>query len=82
MKPHFRVEIAPDECKRCRRCVHACPRGVLSMGTELNILGFPSAQPVKDSCVGCGICFYSCPEPGAITIFREEEEEVGDAARK
>ena len=81
MKPHFRVEIAHDECKGCRRCVHACSRGVLAMGTKLNVMGFPSAQTVKDACVGCGLCFYTCPEPGAITIIREEEED-GDAAQK
>jgi hypothetical protein len=21
-------------------------------------------------CTGCGICFYCCPEPGAITVYR------------
>ena len=25
-------------------------------------------------CIGCGRCFYSCPEPGAITIVEEVEE--------
>ena len=39
------------------------------------------AQAVKDSCVGCGICFYTCPEPGAVTIIREEEDN-DDAAQK
>jgi Fe-S-cluster-containing hydrogenase component 2 len=25
--------------------------------------------PERD-CTGCGICFYCCPEPGAITVYR------------
>ena len=38
----FEVVIAVDECKGCERCVNACPRGVLMMGTHLNKLGFPA----------------------------------------
>ena len=38
----FEVVIAVDECKGCERCVNACPRGVLRMGTHLNKLGFPA----------------------------------------
>lgn len=70
----FKVKIAFDECKGCSRCVNACPRGVLAMGTKLNIMGFVAAEVVKDACVGCGICFYTCPEPGAVTVIREEYE--------
>ena len=75
MKFHHRVCIAVPECKGCRRCVNACPRGVLAMGTHLNVMGFPTAEVVKDDCTGCGICFYTCPEPGAVTILREEVTE-------
>ena len=25
------------------------------------------------NCIGCGSCFYQCPEPGAITIYEEVE---------
>jgi len=74
MKYKFKVRIAFDECKGCRRCVNACPREVLAMGKHLNVMGFPAAEPVKNDCVGCGICYYTCPEPGAITILREVED--------
>jgi len=23
-----------------------------------------------EGCTGCGACFYCCPEPGAITVYR------------
>ena len=29
----------------------------------------PRITPGED-CTGCGICFYCCPEPGAITVYR------------
>ena len=70
----FRCVIAKDECKGCERCVVACPRGVLKMGDKLNKLSFPYVTYVGSGCIGCGGCFYSCPEPGAITIVEEIEE--------
>ncbi len=71
MKTTYHVRIAFEECKGCSRCVNACPRGVLEMGTELNGMSFPTAVVANDNCVGCGICFYTCPEPGAVTIVKE-----------
>ncbi len=70
----FRCVIAKDECKGCERCVVACPRGVLKMGDKLNTLCFPYVTYIGSGCIGCGGCFYSCPEPGAITIVEEIEE--------
>ncbi len=72
--PSFEVVIAADECKGCERCVIACPRGVLAMGTHLNKLGFPSVVLTGNCCIGCGGCFYTCPEPGTLTIIRHESE--------
>ena len=70
----FRCVIAKDECKGCERCVVACPRVVLKMGDKLNKLSFPYVTYIGSGCIGCGGCFYSCPEPGAITIVEEIEE--------
>ena len=40
---------------------------------ELNIQGyFAIIAENPGNCIGCGSCFYQCPEPGAITIFEEE----------
>ena len=38
--------------------------------TEIFHIG---TEPVR-GCIGCGGCFYSCPEPGAITIVEIVEE--------
>ena len=67
----FRCDINGEECKGCSRCVIACPKQVLRMGTKLNKMSFPYAEYIGNGCIGCGGCFYSCPEPGAITIVEE-----------
>ena len=73
-KKKFRTVITPDECKGCERCVIACPKQVLVITETLNTYGFPYAQYTGVGCIGCGACFYSCPEPGAVTVLEETEE--------
>ena len=29
---------------------------------------------VNEGCIGCGACYYSCPEPGAIKIVEITED--------
>lgn len=60
--------IDPLECKACRRCIVACPKTVLRMGTVLNARGYTSAVYVGQGCTGCLNCFYACPEPNAIEV--------------
>ena len=69
----YRAVPEPDECKGCGRCVRACPKKLLKMGTKLNFIGVPYAVFEGDGCVGCGACFYACPEPGAITVCEIED---------
>ena len=71
----YAVEIDPDLCKGCERCVHACPKGVLKMDVHINAMGFPVARYVGEGCIGCGACFYGCPEAGAITVFEDDGED-------
>ena len=71
----YTVIIEPEECKGCERCVNACPKSVLKMGTKLNFMGVPYAYYTGDGCIGCAACFYTCPEPGAVTIIEETDEE-------
>jgi len=71
-KKKFSVEIIPDECKGCWRCVNACPENVLKMSPEINQMGYPSAFYTGDGCIGCGACFYNCPEPGAVNVYEQD----------
>jgi NAD-dependent dihydropyrimidine dehydrogenase PreA subunit len=56
------------ECKSCGRCVAACPKQVLQIGSELNERGYRYVVYAGTGCVGCGTCFYTCPEPYALEI--------------
>jgi NAD-dependent dihydropyrimidine dehydrogenase PreA subunit len=80
MKRNF-VSIEPDLCKGCRLCIDTCPRDCLEMGSEINKLGYQYARFATYNCTACGQCFYSCPEPGAITVYREEPVPEGAGER-
>jgi NAD-dependent dihydropyrimidine dehydrogenase PreA subunit len=64
--------IEADLCKGCRLCVETCPRSCLEIGNSINKLGYQNARFATWSCTACGLCFYACPEPGAITVYKSE----------
>ncbi|MFZ2656566.1 MAG: ferredoxin family protein [Victivallales bacterium] len=66
--------ISINECKGCERCIRACPKKLLHIENKLNSRGYRYVLYAGEGCVGCGSCFYSCPEPGAITVIEEIEE--------
>ncbi len=76
-KKKFRINITPDECKGCGRCIYSCPVKVLSLTNKVNSMGIVYAQYNGADCIGCGSCFYACPEPGAITIYEIKPDEKG-----
>jgi NAD-dependent dihydropyrimidine dehydrogenase PreA subunit len=47
------------------------------MGAKINQLGYVFAKFDGADCTGCGLCFYSCPEPGAITVFECKADKSG-----
>jgi len=65
-----KVIIEQNECKGCGVCVDACPPKCLVLMPELNSYGVHAARYTGENCTACAICFYVCPEPGAITVFR------------
>jgi len=50
--------------------VESCPPECLFLAPELNKYGVHPAQYTGQDCTGCGACFYCCPEPGAIIVYR------------
>jgi NAD-dependent dihydropyrimidine dehydrogenase PreA subunit len=59
----FRVIIDASRCKACNLCIVHCPRKLLALGTELNVLGYkPVVFRDDGSCTGCGDCYRMCPE--------------------
>ncbi len=69
-KSRGRVEITADLCKGCLLCIEACPPEVLLEADSLNKMGYHPAYYVGSGCTGCGICFYVCPEPGTIRVYK------------
>jgi 2-oxoglutarate ferredoxin oxidoreductase subunit delta len=65
-----RMEVNADECKGCLLCVSVCPPHVIEKTTTLNKQGYHPVAYTGSGCTGCGYCFYACPEPGAIAVFR------------
>ena len=60
--------INADECKSCTRCILAGPKKSLRLSDHLNRRGVKPVEYVGQGCIGCGLCFYTCPEPYVIVI--------------
>ena len=50
--------------------MESCPPKCLELAAGTEAYGVHPAHYTGNDCTGCGICFYCCPEPGAITVFR------------
>jgi 2-oxoisovalerate ferredoxin oxidoreductase delta subunit len=74
MKKKNFVKITPNECKGCKVCIATCPKGCLYIGSDINKIGYQYAKFEDKGCTACGLCFYICPELGAITVYKDEEE--------
>jgi len=56
--------LFPQFCKACGRCISACPRDCIEMGTEIDPLTGQTPVVIDLSvCNGCGLCLTACPEP-------------------
>lgn len=75
------VKIASHLCKGCCLCVAACPPGVLHQSDFLNRQGYYAISYRGNGCTGCGICFYVCPEPGALTVCRRGQDGAASSKR-
>ena len=69
------VVINAEECKGCGLCILACPVGSLAFSTEFNHQGYHPVRYSGEGCKADSHCFYACPEPGAITVFRSDHEQ-------
>jgi len=66
--------VLPEYCKGCGRCIDACPKDCIVMGTEINPLtGLIPVVIDLTNCNGCGLCFSACPEFFALLPFVGEE---------
>ena len=47
-------------------------RKCLELKSTLNKMGVKPVGYVGEGCIGCGICFYNCPEPYALRVVKGE----------
>jgi len=75
--------VMPQFCKACGRCIDACPKGCITLGTEIEpSTGFTPIVLDLEACSGCGLCFSACPEPfGLAPVPNEFETEMFDPAK-
>jgi NAD-dependent dihydropyrimidine dehydrogenase PreA subunit len=60
----------------------ACPPSVLAQSRFLNRQGYYAVAYSGTGCTGCGICFYVCPEPGAITVRKRKDDVAASDAEQ
>ncbi len=51
------VTINKDLCKKCKICVHFCPKKVFRIDQD----GYPLISHLE-KCTGCRLCFLHCPD--------------------
>lgn len=67
-----RIAVDRELCKGCNYCVLYCPKGVITVDTELNKSGyFPVVAAYMEKCTGCSVCALMCPEI-CIEVWRED----------
>jgi pyruvate/2-oxoacid:ferredoxin oxidoreductase alpha subunit/NAD-dependent dihydropyrimidine dehydrogenase PreA subunit len=56
--------LLPEYCKGCGRCIEACAKHCIEMGTEINPrTGLVPVVLNLEECSACGLCMTACPEP-------------------
>ncbi|MEZ4649434.1 MAG: 3-methyl-2-oxobutanoate dehydrogenase subunit VorB [Candidatus Eisenbacteria bacterium] len=68
--------LLPQLCKGCGRCIEACPRGCIQMGTEIDQeSGLVPVVVDRETCNACGLCITACPEPYGLATMEYELED-------
>ncbi len=63
-KTRPRPFLYPDFCKACGRCIEACPKDCIHVGSEIDpATGLTPVTIDLEQCNGCGLCLTACPEP-------------------
>ncbi|UCD25942.1 MAG: 3-methyl-2-oxobutanoate dehydrogenase subunit VorB [Gemmatimonadota bacterium] len=56
--------LFPQYCKACGRCIEACPKDCIHVGSKIDpSSGLTPVEVDLERCNGCGLCIDACPEP-------------------
>src|SRR5512134_829005 len=67
-KDRAKPALLPQFCKGCGRCIDACAKHCITLGSEINPLtGLIPVELHLESCNACGLCIDACPEPYGLT---------------
>ncbi len=68
-----RVIFREERCKGCELCKEFCPKGIIEMSGNINIMGFHPATVIRiEECTGCAVCARMCPDL-VIEVEREDK---------
>lgn len=68
-------------CKGCGRCIEACARHCIEMGTEIDPqTGLIPVVLHLEDCSACGLCMTACPEPYGLAPEPGTDFEIQDPA--
>src|SRR5512136_2903183 len=74
--------LLPQYCKGCGRCIEACARHCIEMGTEIDPrTGLIPVVLHLENCSACGLCFDACPEPYGLAPEPGDTYELQDPAK-
>ena len=73
--------LLPQYCKGCGRCIEACAKHCIEMGTEINPqTGLVPVVLHLENCSACGLCLTACPEPYGLAPEPGADFELQDPA--
>src|SRR5512146_317517 len=73
--------LLPQFCKGCGRCIEACAKHCIEMGTEIHPeTGLVPVVLHLEECSACGLCMTACPEPYGLAPEPGSEFEIQDPA--
>jgi pyruvate/2-oxoacid:ferredoxin oxidoreductase alpha subunit/NAD-dependent dihydropyrimidine dehydrogenase PreA subunit len=73
--------LLPQFCKGCGRCIEACAKHCIEMGTEIDPrTGLVPVVLNLEDCTACGLCMTACPEPYGLAPEPFSDFEIEDPA--
>jgi pyruvate/2-oxoacid:ferredoxin oxidoreductase alpha subunit/NAD-dependent dihydropyrimidine dehydrogenase PreA subunit len=73
--------LLPQYCKGCGRCIEACAKHCIEMGSEINPeTGLIPVVLHLEECTACGLCLTACPEPYGLAPEPASDFELQDPA--